>query len=108
MKRLFSRDPLTGVTKYFTYNESSSGRESEDTFTIETQTDVEPLLAANGELYKEYTSLDRWGEGRRVASIPMPIYQKLRERGITRDPKAFKAWLNDPDNRAFRTSPGRV
>jgi len=38
-----------------------------------------------------------------VARIPMNIYQRLQRMGITKDRKAFEAWLNDPDNCVFRT-----
>jgi hypothetical protein len=38
-----------------------------------------------------------------VARIPMVIYQRLQKLGITKDRKAFDAWLNDRDNSVFRT-----
>lgn len=44
----------------------------------------------------------------KVASIPLVIYQELVRKGIADDPVAMKKWLNDPDNRYFRTAPGRV
>ena len=49
-----------------------------------------------------------WGEGQRVASIPAVIWEDLIRRGIAGDKKKLKAWLNDPDNRAFRTRLGKV
>ena len=49
-----------------------------------------------------------WGEWSKVASIPMPLYYRLKRDGIADDPKRMKAWLNDADNRFFRTRPGRV
>jgi hypothetical protein len=107
-KRLFSYDPVTGVRKWFRYNESSSGRESEDTFTIETEQPVHELLEFNKRAFNSYSSLDRWKEGRHVASIPMTLFVKLQQRGVVKDRPAFKAWLNDSGNRFFRTSPGRV
>jgi hypothetical protein len=33
---------------------------------------------------------------------------ELKQQGIIDDPKALRRWLNDPDNRYFRTRPGRV
>jgi hypothetical protein len=36
------------------------------------------------------------------------VYYDLKRRGIIDDPAAFRAWMNDPDNRVFRTRPGRV
>jgi len=44
----------------------------------------------------------------RVASIPLNVYYDLKRRGIADDPKAMKKWLNDPDNRVFRTREGTV
>jgi len=40
----------------------------------------------------------------KVASIPNIEVEKLMKNGIWFDKKRLKAWLNDPDNRAFRTS----
>jgi len=104
--RLFSHDPLTGVRKYFRYHEGE--RESEDTFSIETVYDVEPILEANKRDFNSLTSIDRWGDGRHIARIPMPLWQRLRSEGVAQDEAAFKRWLNDSDNRYFRTSPGKV
>jgi hypothetical protein len=36
------------------------------------------------------------------------IWEDLVRKGIANDTKKLKAWLNDPDNRAFRTRLGRV
>jgi hypothetical protein len=44
----------------------------------------------------------------KVGSIPMSIYHELQKQGILQDEKRLKKWLNDPDNRVFRTRPGRV
>lgn len=55
-----------------------------------------------------------WGEGSRIASIPLVVYEDLIQKriisrsGAVLDEKAFLAWLNDPDNRAFRTRLGKV
>jgi hypothetical protein len=42
-----------------------------------------------------------------VARIPMVIYQRLQMLGITKDPKAFNAWLDSRECRVFRTDNGR-
>ena len=44
------------------------------------------------------------GLGRKVASIPLVVWNDLQKKGITRDKAAFKRWLNDPDNKFFRTT----
>lgn len=60
----------------------------------------------------EFNAVDEragWkGDMHKVASIPMSLYYDLKAKGITEDPARMKAWLNDPDNRFFRTRPGRV
>jgi hypothetical protein len=43
-----------------------------------------------------------------VAEIPMVIYQKAVREGWAEDKKKFKEWLNDPDNKMFRSWKGRV
>ena len=42
-----------------------------------------------------------------VARIPLVIYRQLQRLGITKDPKAFNAWLDGRDQRVFRTDDGR-
>lgn len=48
-----------------------------------------------------------------IARIPNTVIDVLNKQGIMRgfmvtDEKRFKAWLNDPDNRVWRTYPGSV
>ena len=102
MDKVLEVIPEAGITRNFHYDES------EENFTIETVQDVEALVEGNKSSFNAHTSLDRQGELRRVASIPMNVYMDLRARGIIKDQKAFKLWLNDPDNRFFRTAPGTV
>jgi hypothetical protein len=42
-----------------------------------------------------------------VARIPINIYQHLQRLGITKDRKAFEAWLDHRDNCVFRTDDRR-
>jgi hypothetical protein len=42
-----------------------------------------------------------------VARIPLVIWRHLERLGITRDEKALNAWLDDRDNRVFRTDDAR-
>lgn len=100
--RLFDVDSDLGMVQLW-----HSNRDGE--VTIETRYDVEPVV----DLAKaEYNSTDeraRWKDLQRVARIPMPLVFQLQEKGIgPRDQKAFKKWLNDPDNRVFRTRPGLI
>ena len=50
----------------------------------------------------------KYGEWSKIASIPLSIYYELKKKGITDDPKRLKKWLNDPDNKYFRTRGGRA
>ncbi len=43
----------------------------------------------------------------KVASIPLVIWRQLQRLGITNDEKALNAWLDNRDNRVFRTDDGR-
>ena len=100
--RLFDRDAALGMTQYFHYDHDK------DEFTIETRQDVNPLVELNKAKFNQIDEKARWGELSQVASIPLNIYYDLKKRGIIDDKKKFRAWLNDPDNRAFRTRPGQV
>lgn len=42
-----------------------------------------------------------------VAEIPLPIYEQAVQEGWHNDPKAWRRWLRDPDNKHFRTYGGR-
>lgn len=101
-RRLFSHDPVFGVTKWWHDDPMS------DQVAIETVQDVEPLLDRNVAAANEVTSLDRWGEGKLVASIPMSVYAELLASGKIKDDAYMRRWLNDRDNRKYRVRPGRI
>ncbi len=82
--------------------------EAEDALHVETVQDVEPILDHNKRLMTMNDGYSPSRDLRRVASIPNVIWERLMREGIADDPKALKRWLNDPDNRYFRTAPGRV
>lgn len=44
----------------------------------------------------------------KAATIPNIIVEQLMKEGIWQDKKRFKDWLNQYDNRCFRTSAGKV
>lgn len=43
----------------------------------------------------------------KVASIPAVVAADLKRKGILDDPAQLKAWLDERDNRVFRTDDGR-
>lgn len=104
MKKLFSRDPLTGITRFFHYDEAQDA----NNFVIETVQETTPIVEANKAEFNAAPAKFGKEDFAKVASIPLSVYFDLKKRGITKDPIAMKRWLNDPDNRAFRTRPGVV
>jgi hypothetical protein len=100
-KRFFDYNPITKETEYF-YSDADG-----ENFTIETVQDVTEIAKYNKELYKENSG--RWkGDFHQVASIPNVIYWELWRQGIVQDEEKFKEWMNDPDNRVFRTRDGKI
>lgn len=102
MKRLFSRDPAAGITKWFHYDHAT------DEVTIETVQEFDAGLEQNLRRRNNQTRLDRWGDGKIVASIPMTVYAELIANGRDKDQAFMRRWLNDPDNRKYRTFLGKV
>ena len=100
MKKLLDTDPITGIRHVFNYDEMT------DEATITAEQDVSDVIEANKTAFND--APDRYGEFTRVAQIPMVIYMDLKKKGILDDQVALKRWLNDPDNRFFRTRPGQV
>lgn len=102
---ILDSDSLTGIRSVF-HPDIHHGERN----IIETVQDAEPIVELNKARASRFDERSNWkGDGfHMVASIPNVVFMELERKGITRDPVAFKKWLNDPDNRAFRTRPGRV
>jgi hypothetical protein len=80
---------------------------------IRTSQDVTDIVEQNKAQYNAGSVHDKWGDLTKVASLPFTIIDTLNRRGIMRgfaviNEKEFRAFLNDPENRFFRTRPGRV
>ena len=95
-------DPTTKRTEFFSYDELT------DKVTIRTETDVTDIVEENKALYNAVNERTRFGEMTKVASIPMTLYAELSKSGKLFDQAYMKRWLNDPDNRVFRTRPGTM
>lgn len=102
-RKMISQDPVTGVKEYFHHD----GRE-DGTVGIERVQDVQDIVDVAQRRYNDQKRSTRYGELAKVASVPLSVLEQLRKDGIASDQKALKKWLNDPDNRVFRTRPGRV
>lgn len=102
-RRLFSRDELTGITTWFDYDEETDKVRLTAEQDVTHMTDVN--VASQNEVAREGK---RWGEFAQVATIPMSIYAEWLLSGKDKDPAFIKRWLNERENRRFRTRLGRV
>lgn len=98
-KRLFDRDEATGITKYWHVTDKGE-------YVVETVQEVTSVIDGNKREYND--TPDRYGEFNKVARLPLSVYYELKRKGILNDPVAMKRWLNDSDNRAFRTRAGTL
>jgi len=99
--RLLTSDPWTG--KKTTWHD-----EGEEGVVVNEVEDVQAIVDINKGEFASHRKHRPYGEFDKLASIPPTIYFKLVRDGIADDEKRFAAWLNDPDNRVFRTRPGTV
>lgn len=106
--RVLSCDPALRVLQRFRYDHT------DDTFVVEKVQDVEDILEYNktSYAYHNHKANRQWYSDslHKVASIPQVVIDHYRARGIDlmTDDEALRRFLNDPDNRLFRTRPGRV
>ena len=81
----------------------------DDKLVVRNTMDAEPIIERNKKLFN--SGEDGYSPRRtlrRVATLDMVTYLDLHKRGILRSKKKMARWLNDPENRFFRTAPGRV
>ncbi|AGA64771.1 hypothetical protein B488_07790 [Liberibacter crescens BT-1] len=99
--KLFLYDPLTGRTVW----QYSDGQQ--DVYRIDTP--VDGILEQNKECRNEQFG-KKAGEWRRVASIPTGLLRSshLLQAYNDGNDRWVKRWLNDSDNRAWRSSEGTV
>jgi len=106
VSRRFNETPEQAIRRIAHEHADGSG-------VLETQQDVTDIVKNNKENYNERHG-ERFNDfSTHVARIPTGIYYELVRTGVideVRDPegKAFKRWLNDPDNRAWRTRAGTI
>ena len=95
--------------------------ESENKYHFEDVQDVEPILDMNkkesnlgNDALQMRGELGRHAGMTKVASIPMIVVQQLAQQGIMtnaggiKDRVRFRKWLNDPNNRFFKTYNGNI
>lgn len=103
--RVLSRDPITGIREIFV------PINNEGDFHIVTQQDHEPIMQSVQDERNLHRSKawQKWkGDMHKVASIPMPVWNELCRLGIAFDERELRKWLDDPDQKVFRTKPGRL
>lgn len=87
--------------------------EADNKLIIENSQDISAVLESNKSRYAATDERARWSEFEHIGWIPDSVIIELNRQSILRgyavvDEKKFKAWLNNPDNRHFRSRPGRV
>jgi hypothetical protein len=101
--KLFDINPVTGTRKMWHYDAEK------DEATIETIIDATQIVSDNKERFNSFDEKANWkGDMHHVASIPMALFYQMKAEGKLEDQAYMKRWLNNPDNRAFRTRPGEV
>ena len=104
MRRVLDSDPATGITQWFHFDDVTGD------FGLETQQDVTALIESTKGAFNPVGEREPWkGDLHKVASVPMIIYHELAKISNNfKDQRAIYKWLNDKDNRVFRTRPGRL
>lgn len=101
-RRLVSENREIGQRQYWVDHDNGD-------VTIQTVQTIDDVAEANKSAFNQVDERAGWkGDMHRVASIPMSVFYDLQRKGILNDPVAMKKWLNDSDNRVFRTRPGTV
>jgi hypothetical protein len=101
--KLFDYDPITGTKKVWHYDADK------DEAVIETIFDVQAIGEDNKAKYNSFDERANWnGDMHHVASIPMSLFYQMKAEGKLDDQAYMKRFLNDPNNRVFRTRPGDV
>ena len=78
---------------------------------VESTQDIAPIMEANKIERNEFDVIrnsdmkykESWNK---VATIPNIVIDKLMRDGTWHDKKRMKLWLNDPDNKPYRTGGG--
>ena len=98
----FDRNDALGINRTWHYNTET------DEATVETSQDITAIIEENKQDFNLQEKHSKYGEWNKVASIPLSIYFELKAQGKLDDDAYMKRWLNDPENRYFRTRPGQV
>ncbi len=85
---------------------------------IQSETDLSDFIDHTKKQYNQRSGKTGWGDApldprNKIAELPPQIIEDLNVLGIMRgyhivDPKGLAKWLNNPENRVFRTRGGNV
>lgn len=100
--RLLDFDPLTGIREDY--------YEIDGQWYLKQTQDVQDIIELNKAQYNSVDERARFKSANFncMARLPLVVLEDLRAKGILADGKAFKKWLDQPENRFFRTRPGRL
>jgi hypothetical protein len=87
--------------------------DADGNYILEVRQDVSGIIEKNKAEYAAIDERAKWGDLTKIATLPLAVIDDLNKKGIMRgfavtDERRFKVFLNDPDNRFFRTRPGEV
>jgi hypothetical protein len=100
--QLLRDDPVTGTRKWIMAID-------EDNFVVKTETYLHSIIAEDNAKMLAANEGKRWGDGQVFARVPLDIkLRELKEPTEQEDHKWLSRWYNDPDNRQWRTFPGKV
>jgi hypothetical protein len=102
VRKLLDYNPDTGVSHVFHWDNET------ERSTIVAEQDVDKILDANRAQANDQGKRFAKSGFTKVASVPIGVYAEMKRAGILDDAKALKRWLNDPDNRFFRTHEAHI
>jgi hypothetical protein len=102
------------MPKLFSVNEGALtvAHETDDGVILETKQDVSHIIEANKKKFNE--TANKFDDViTHIARLPLTVIDDLNRKRVMQgfkviDQKAFRAFLNHPDNRFFRTHPGHI
>lgn len=99
---LFDFDPITKIESHV--------HEEEGKLTVASFQDVEDIIEANKRLYNSTDERARYTAEvfNHTAQIPLNIWFELWRTGVAQDEMSLRKWLDNPDNKYFRTRPGKL
>ena len=100
MKMFLDNDVTSGIAHWVDTDEATG------ITTYGVDQDVDVLVEENKVAYN--ADHGRWEHFTHVARVPTAIYAEWVREGRDKDDAFVKRWLNDPDNRFFRTRPGSI